>query len=110
MPLREGQLTLALDDLRDPGNLGTILRLADWYGVSQIDGESTHALRGPLFSAQQPGVLVIGNESKGISAAIASQLSERVSIPCFGGAESLNAGVATGILLDQWRRDAQIRS
>ncbi len=159
MPLREGQLTLALDDLRDPGNLGTILRLADWYGVSQIvasqtttelfnpkviaasmgsflrvpfhvvdlpewlaaaraqavvcgavmDGESTHALRGPLFSAQQPGVLVIGNESKGISATIAEQLSERVSIPCFGGAESLNAGVAAGILLDQWRRDAQVR-
>ncbi|REH40489.1 TrmH family RNA methyltransferase [Paraperlucidibaca baekdonensis] len=156
MPLRDGQLTLALDDLRDPGNLGTILRLADWYGVSQIvaskttaeifnpkviaasmgsflrvpfhvvdlpewlaaarqqavvcgavmNGDSTHALRGPLFSAQQPGVLVIGNESNGLSAATAEHVSQRISIPRFGGAESLNVGVATGILLDQWRRDA----
>ncbi len=28
--------TLALDDVRDPGNLGTILRIADWFGVNQI--------------------------------------------------------------------------
>lgn len=160
MPLRDGQLTLALDDIRDPGNLGTILRLADWYGVSQIvashtttdvfnpkviaasmgsflrmpfhvvdlpqwlsaaraqaivcgavmDGISTHSLSGPLFSTQQPGVLVIGNESNGIGATIAEHLSERVSIPRFGTAESLNVGVATGILLDQWRRDASVRN
>lgn len=160
MPLRDGQLTLALDDLRDPGNLGTILRLADWYGVSQIvasqttaelfnpkviaasmgsflrvpfhvvdlpewlaaareqavvcgavmNGISTHTLTGPLFSMQQPGVLVIGNESNGLSAACLEQVSERVSIPRFGAAESLNVGVATGILLDQWRRDAALRN
>ncbi|MEL0028558.1 MAG: TrmH family RNA methyltransferase, partial [Perlucidibaca sp.] len=35
-PPRPGELMLALDDIRDPGNLGTILRLADWYGVSQV--------------------------------------------------------------------------
>ena len=28
--------TLALDNVRDPGNLGTIIRIADWYGISQI--------------------------------------------------------------------------
>lgn len=30
------QLTLALDDIRDPGNLGTIIRIADWFGIPDI--------------------------------------------------------------------------
>lgn len=149
--LREGELTLALDDIRDPGNLGTILRLADWYGVTQVvcspttaelhnpkviaasmgsflrmpvhevdlavwlaeqraagvvvtgavlDGENTHRLRKPLVG----GVLVVGNESRGLSDAVAAQLSRRFTIPRFGQAESLNAGVAAAVLLDQWRR------
>ena len=34
--LKEGELTLALDDVRDPGNLGTIIRIADWYGIDSI--------------------------------------------------------------------------
>ncbi len=33
---KEGQLVIALDDIRDPGNLGTIVRLADWFGVEDI--------------------------------------------------------------------------
>lgn len=150
-PLRAGELTLALDDIRDPGNLGTIWRLADWYGVRQIvcsattsersnpkvisasmgsflrvpvvevdlplwlasqrqagtpvlgavlDGESAHAAGKPW----REGVLVIGNESQGLSPAVAAQLTRRLSIPRFGQAESLNAAVATGILLDGWRR------
>ena len=146
-----GALTLALDDIRDPGNLGTILRLADWYGVTQVvcspgtaewqnpkviaasmgsflrvgvherpladwlaglradgvaiagavlDGENTHALATPFTD----GVLVIGNESHGLSAEVQAQLTRRLTIPCFGVAESLNAAIATGILLDGWRR------
>lgn len=141
-------LTLALDDIRDPGNLGTLLRLADWYGVQQVvcsantaecynpkvisasmgsfvrvplhvvdlpawlaqqsvpvlgavlDGESTHALRAPLSG----GVLVIGSESHGIRAEVLPLLTRRLTIPAFGQAESLNAAVAAGILLDTWRR------
>lgn len=153
-PLRAGELTLALDDIRDPGNLGTILRLADWYGVTQVvcsattadwqnpkviaasmgsflrvgihevdlpawlaaqratgaaiagavlDGESTHALAAPFSD----GVLVIGNESHGLSDAAQAQLTRRLTIPRFGAAESLNAAVATGILLDAWRREGR---
>ncbi|HEX4911500.1 MAG TPA: RNA methyltransferase [Permianibacter sp.] len=142
---------LVLDDIRDPGNLGTILRAADWYGIRQIicspetaelynpkviaasmgsflrvqlhytalpaflasrhgkaiygaflDGENVHRL-----SFADSGLLVIGNEAHGISAAVAAHVTDRVTIPRFGAAESLNAGVATAILLDnvarQWR-------
>lgn len=154
-PLRIGELTLALDDIRDPGNLGTILRLADWYGIGQVvcspttaelynpkviaasmgsflrvpvhevdlpvwlaarrgegadiggavlDGENTHALRHPLRSDSCGNVLVIGNESHGISEAVLATLTRRLTIPRFGQAESLNAGMATAVLLDQWRR------
>jgi TrmH family RNA methyltransferase len=46
-----------------------------------------------------PGVVVIGNEGKGVSASIEKFASEVISIPKLGGAESLNAGVATGIIL-----------
>lgn len=151
LPVTADTLTLALDDLRDPGNLGTILRLADWYGVTQVvcspttaelcnpktiaasmgsflrvpvqvrelpawlaeqraagvevagavlAGESTHALASPF----RGGVLVIGNESHGLGEAVLAQLTRRLTIPRFGQAESLNAGIATGILLDGWRR------
>jgi TrmH family RNA methyltransferase len=35
-PIRENGLIVALDDVRDPGNLGTILRLCDWFGITQV--------------------------------------------------------------------------
>lgn len=35
-PIRESGLIIALDDIRDPGNLGTILRLCDWFGMTQV--------------------------------------------------------------------------
>lgn len=150
-PATADSLTLVLDDIRDPGNLGTMLRLADWFGVRQVlcspttvewqspkviaasmgsflrvplivldlpgwlhaqraaglavagavlDGASTHAA-GSAFAG---GVLVIGSESHGLSDAVRAQLSHHLTIPRFGAAESLNAGVAAGILLDTWRR------
>jgi TrmH family RNA methyltransferase len=49
-------------------------------------------------------VLVIGNEGKGISEEVLPYLSHRISIPRIGGAESLNAGVACGILVAKWNR------
>jgi len=132
---------LALDDIQDPGNMGTIIRIADWFGINDIfcspdcveiynpkvvqsamgghlrvnmhsvaldsillnagipklaavlDGES-------LFSANLPGhgIIVIGNESKGISSEIVKLCDYRISIPRLGGAESLNAGVSAGII------------
>ncbi len=134
---------LALDDIRDPGNLGTIIRIADWYGITKIvcsnntvDGynpkvvnssmgsflrvqlyyadltEYLRQLNVPIFGAfmegesahkisfPKSGMLVIGNESEGISDEVAKCISQKVHIPRFGGAESLNAGIATAVLLD----------
>lgn len=144
-----GEWLLALDDLRDPGNLGTIIRIADWYGLQKIIcSESTVELFNPKVIAasmgsflrvdtfytdlpayfrQFPalsvfgtfldgsavqaahfggagGCIVIGNESRGISPQVAACVQERLTIPRFGGAESLNAGIATAIVLDNLRR------
>lgn len=134
--------SLLLDDIQDPGNLGTIIRIADWFGIEHIFATEHTAdvfnpkvvqasmgsfLRvmvhyGPcetwlnqqrpacyiadmhgsnVWQLQQPtpGVLVIGNEGNGVSENIAAFATETISIPKLGAAESLNAGVATGILL-----------
>lgn len=134
---------LILDGIQDPGNLGTIVRIADWFGVRKIvcslDTADVYApkvvqstmasiarvsvvyadlvdyiksLRGlsvvgavlggkPLATVhvQLPAALVIGNESKGIRPPVLSLLTDSVTIPRVGEAESLNAAVATGILL-----------
>ena len=46
----------------------------------------------------EAGVLIIGNESKGLSPAVIATANQKVMIPRKGGAESLNAGVSAGIL------------
>lgn len=145
--------TLALDDINDPGNLGTIIRLADWYGIRQIycseqtvdcynpkvisstkgsfgrvdciytdlgkllaasdlpvfgaylAGESVHS----FTSYPNSGILLIGSESHGISAELAGFVTNKITIPSFGQAESLNAGVATAILLDNLTRCLSIK-
>jgi RNA methyltransferase, TrmH family len=141
-PATDG-FTLVLDDIRDPGNLGTIIRTADWFGIKQIVA-STHTaefynpktisatmgsfcrvtvaytsltefLTGcdvPVYGAflsgrnihhenfGKSGIVVIGNESSGISPAVEVMINNRISIPGSGGAESLNAAIATGIILD----------
>ena len=138
-------LTLALDRIQDPGNLGTMLRTADWFGIrhvvcsrdtvdcynpkvvqssmgavfrTQVDyvdlpqwladcgwpvygaslqGEPLSTLHSPLST---PKVLLIGNESRGISAEAMAHVTDPVLIPNIGGtAESLNASVAAGILM-----------
>jgi TrmH family RNA methyltransferase len=138
-----GKITLLLDDIQDPGNLGTIIRTADWFGVRNIVAststadcynskvvQSTMASLGrvnilytepeawvrqypdlPVFAASpqgsdirtiQPpaeGILIIGNESKGIRHALMGQADQLLKIPGKGTAESLNAAVAAGILM-----------
>ena len=149
-----GEFALILDDVRDPGNLGTILRIADWYGVQKIICSETTAdvynpkvisaskgsftrvqwwygnliafLQGGQLAAGQPmpvygafldgadvhkqafgpagGYLVMGNESNGISPGVAQFVTQRITIPRYGGAESLNVGIATAVLLDNMRQ------
>ena len=132
---------LALDTIQDPGNMGTILRVADWFGIPNVvcspgcadafapkvvqagmgaqlrvrvhtaellpfissvkipvlaaalNGESVYGTKG-----LPEAVLLIGNESRGLSEALACAASRRIAIPRRGGAESLNAAVSAGIL------------
>jgi TrmH family RNA methyltransferase len=141
-PIFKNKVTIVLDGLQDPGNLGTIIRIADWFGIDQIiASEDTVEFYNPkviqstmgsfirvkcwyqhlpeiLSSAVVPiygallkgqsvnqlnplkeGILVIGNESKGIREAVLPLITKAVTIPRIGQAESLNAAVATGILL-----------
>ena len=137
------KLTLFLDDIQDPGNLGTIIRTADWFGVDTIFCslatadcynpkvvQSTMASLGSVniiygdivqelqkqsnikkyaavlagknlegFEKIKEGILIIGNESKGISSAVMELVDEKITIPKTGHAESLNAAVATAIIL-----------
>jgi TrmH family RNA methyltransferase len=145
--LEDDELILALDDIRDPGNLGTIIRAADWFGVKNIiASENTADFYNPKVITSSMGsfarinfyytnlpsfvetsnrmtygaflegddvhhskfmkgsILVIGNESRGISAAMESFIHKRITIPRYGKAESLNAGVATAIILDNFLR------
>jgi RNA methyltransferase, TrmH family len=142
------QTALYLDDVQDPGNLGAILRIADWFAIPQVfcspgsvdvynpkvvqasmgaflrvDSQEieleTLLHRQPelpvlgavldgddLFAAPLPssGILVVGNESKGIRPDTQHLLTHRIAIPRApgGGAESLNAAVATGIITAFW--------
>ena len=151
-------LFLALDTIRDPGNLGTILRIADWFGIDAVfaaedtvecfnpkvvqatmgaifrvrfhycslpalseavkargghiygtflDGENIYSK--PLETgSDSPAVIVIGNESNGISPKMAAEVTDRLFIPPYPeGAhtsESLNAAVATAITISEFRR------
>lgn len=145
---KDPDLILALESVRDPGNMGTIIRLADWYGLPFIvcspdcadvyNTKVVQASMGSIFRVKiisadlipiikntdlpvyaalldgaenlhaiknfEKGILIIGNESKGISDELASLATHKVFIPSFGQAESLNAAIATGILLDNFRR------
>lgn len=132
---------IALDDIQDPGNMGTIIRIADWFGINHIvcspgcvdvynpkvvQSAMGGHLRVSLYESNllpflqsisipkiaatlggenvynvkrmNAGVLMIGNESKGLSKALLGVADKQVTIPRKGGAESLNAGVSAGIL------------
>ncbi len=141
---KEGKPILALDGIRDPGNLGTIIRIADWYGVGDIllsedctdmyNPKCLQASMGsflrvrcrygslhellpasglPVLGCTLQGrnirkyeipercVVLIGSESHGISGDLMPLLTDQISIPRFGQAESLNAAIATAIVLDR---------
>lgn len=142
-----GGLTLALDGVQDAGNVGTLLRVADWFGLDRIvlspdcadlfhqkvinasmgsfarvrvhtaelvtalagltvpvlgcdlDGQDVHAL-----PALRDAVIVIGSEGRGLSEAVRKIVTQYVTIPRHGAAESLNAGIAAAIVCDNLRR------
>lgn len=142
------RLSIVLDTIQDPGNLGTIVRCADWFGIQTVIGSRECAdvfspkvvqstmgsisrvqvlyedldtfmeqhkdipsyaatLHGTGLYEMQPvkeGFLVIGNESKGIHEELIARCRHRITIPRIGHAESLNAAVATGIILSHIAR------
>ena len=139
----KGAISLVLDTIQDPGNMGTIIRLADWFGVKNIfcsmdcaDIYNPKVVQSSMGSISRvrveytdilsflktyagvriyaavldgrditkmekinEGLIVIGNESKGINEEILKLANVLITIPGKGKAESLNAGVATGIIL-----------
>ena len=144
-------IIIALDDLQDPGNLGTILRTvdsanlnqiilsknsADPYnpkvvrstmgGIFRVNIIETENLQETLKNMQKNNfkimvtslntknsiydidytkkVIVIGNEANGVSKAIQDMADEKVKIPMLGKTESLNASVATGIMIYEYVR------
>ena len=144
-------IIVALDDIQDPGNLGTILRTVDSIGLNQIlvskgtaDSYNPKVVRstmGAIFRVKiiecedlektlkevkkhkyellvtslqtensiydidyNKKVIVIGNEANGVEQRIQDMADEKVKIPMFGKTESLNASVATGIILYEYVR------
>jgi RNA methyltransferase, TrmH family len=141
-PAEKGNIILVLDGIQDPGNLGTIIRIADWFGITQIVANTDTAdvyspkviqstmgsiirvnvwytnaeqwlanvsvpVYGALLNGRSiysmpkisEGLLVIGNESKGIRSNLLPFIQHAITIPGKGDAESLNAAVAAGIIL-----------
>ena len=137
------KITLALDTIQDPGNLGTIIRIADWFGIENIicsigcadmyNAKVVQSTMGSLgrvnviysdlinwlkdndtikiYAASlegkdvkavgklKEGILIIGNEANGVSDEVMELVTEKITIPKIGKAESLNAAVATGIII-----------
>ena len=150
---KQTDIILCLESIRDPGNLGTIIRIADWYGIKNIfcsddcvdvynpkvvqssmgsiarvrveyvdlksflnklngfhtyatilSGKSIHSIK-----LEFPAAVIIGNESLGLTKEVAEICQHSISIPKYGRAESLNAAMAAGIILDIFKLDSQIK-
>ncbi len=147
-------LTLFLEEIQDPGNAGTILRIAAWFGIKNVccsrstadiyNPKVVQATMGALLfvkvhyvesvpflrecsergipvygtyihgkniyeaSLAQNGLIVLGNESRGISGDCYPFVKEKISIPGFGsyerGMESLNVAAAGAIVCSEFRR------
>ena len=100
----EKELVLALDGIQDPGNLGTIIRLADWFGISHIVcGENLYEK-----TLSGNGILIMGNEGNGIRPAIEAFVNEKLYIPNYpegrDTSESLNVAIATAVVCAEFRR------
>jgi len=65
--------------------------------ASTLKGENANN-----FSWPKTGALVIGNEANGVNNEILREIRNQITLPSFGKAESLNAALACGILLDRW--------
>lgn len=148
----ENNLLLALDNINNPGNLGTIIRLAAWFGVKDIvcsnqtvdytNAKVLQSSMGAVFHTNitytdlnvflkqhqanniyaallqkaeniytqrllPHGIILLGNESHGISQENLCFVNHPITIPCFADnyvAESLNVSVACGIILSEFRR------
>ena len=147
------QLCLVLDDVQNPGNLGTIVRLADWFGIEHIfcskgcadiyNPKTVQATMGgiarvrvheadlpvllsrldkdiPVYGTfldgeniygrelENRGLIVMGNEGKGVSKEVAAFVTERLYIPNYPEgretSESLNVAIATAIVCAEFRR------
>ena len=139
-------LFLVLDNIQDPGNMGTILRTADSVNLKQIivakgtadcyNPKVVRSTMGAIFRVKviecedlkkvlkemkkrkikvyatdlqtdksiydvdyQKSAIIIGNEANGVSRDILELADEKIKIPMIGKTESLNAAVATGIIL-----------
>lgn len=148
------ELSLALDGVQDPGNLGTIIRIADWFGITHIycsqdtadvyNPKVVQATMGsiarvkveygnllalveslpadvPVYGTlldgdniyqqqlENRGLIVMGNEGKGISPALAKKVNRKLLIPNFpegrATADSLNVAIATAITCSEFRRN-----
>lgn len=151
--INANELSLALDGVQDPGNLGTIIRIADWFGITHIycsqdtadvyNPKVVQATMGsiarvkveygnllalveslpadvPVYGTlldgdniyqqqlENRGLIVMGNEGKGISPALAKKVNRRLLIPNFpegrATADSLNVAIATAITCSEFRR------
>ena len=151
------RLSIALDGVQNPGNLGTIIRLADWFGVEDIycsedtadcfNPKVVQATMGailrvrihytdnlarllhtasecgaPIYGTllegeniyehrlEQRGVVVMGNEGRGLSEECRNVLTDKLLVPPYpkdvATSESLNVAMATGIVLAEFRRRA----
>lgn len=154
------RLTLALDEVQNPGNVGTIIRLADWFGITDIlcsegtadcfNPKVVQATMGAILRVRvhylplapllaeaaaggipvygtflegeniyesklaPTGIVVMGNEGRGVTPAVAQCISRKLFIPPWPadrrGSESLNVAMATGIVCAEFRRQTAIRS
>ncbi|EKC70747.1 tRNA/rRNA methyltransferase, partial [human gut metagenome] len=142
------------DGVQDPGNLGTIIRIADWFGITHIycsqdtadvyNPKVVQATMGsiarvkveygdllglveslpadvPVYGTlldgdniyqqklENRGLIVMGNEGKGISPALAKKVNHKLLIPNFpegrATADSLNVAIATAITCSEFRRN-----
>jgi TrmH family RNA methyltransferase len=148
----ENELSLLLDGIQDPGNLGTIIRLADWFGIKNIicspdsadvyNPKTVQASMGgiarvnvfyeslpellsgwkhlPVYGTfldgkniyrenlSSTGLIIMGNEGKGIRNELEKFVTNRLYIPNFPptteSTESLNVAVATAITCAEFRR------
>jgi len=142
-------LIVALDNIQNPGNMGSILRTCDWFKVDKVicskktvdifNPKVIQSSMGSIFRIpveyhdlyiylkntslpiygsfvnegknifknkfiESKAIFIIGNEGNGISEEIIPFIKKFITIPRFGETESLNAAVATGIILSEFRR------